>query len=656
MSEFRWSQLASSQDGLFELSRRVVGRGAYQGLTFHEIEAKSIISKAPPSTPWFGYSINAYRGCSHACTYCAAGDTPILMADGRTKAISEIRPGDVVVGTRREGGNRRFVESVVLDRWSTIKHAYRIVAGKDTVLIASGDHRFLTNRGWKHVTGAEQGPDQRPFLTLNNRLVGTTRFADPPKENEEYRRGYLCGMIRGDASIGTYTYRRRNGTPNTVHRFRLALADLEALARTQRYLAHFGVQTKEFLFSEQTATHRPIRAIRTSTGAAGDRIRQLIEWPVTESENWRLGFLAGFFDAEGSHFRGVVRFSNKDFEILGRVVDYLEDLGFNTVIEGPRPASGVATARIRGGLSEAMRFFLSVDPAITRKRQVIGSAIKFASNVQVREIRPLGFEIPMFDLTTTTGDFIANGVVSHNCFARPTHEYLGFGMGEDFDTQIVVKTNAVELIRAETEPGRWGGDMIAMGTNTDPYQAAEGKYKLTQGIIEVLAERGNDFSILTKSPLVLRDIDLIKDASRKSNVSVSFSVATLDENVWRRTEPGAPHPRKRLDALARLRAAGIPGGVMAAPLLPGISDQPEQVEALKKTSKESGAEWVNEVKLHLRGVRPHFMEWLAADSPELLSKYQSLYPLRQTRSRSELRGSQAKGQLVLFLDSHENVS
>ncbi|MGH9896858.1 MAG: intein-containing Rv2578c family radical SAM protein, partial [bacterium] len=112
MSEFRWSQLASSQDGLFELSRRVVGRGAYQGLTFHEIEAKSIISKAPPSTPWFGYSINAYRGCSHACTYCAAGDTPILMADGRTKAISEIRPGDVVVGTRREGGNRRFVESV----------------------------------------------------------------------------------------------------------------------------------------------------------------------------------------------------------------------------------------------------------------------------------------------------------------------------------------------------------------------------------------------------------------------------------------------------------------------------------------------------------------------------------------------------------------
>ena len=237
------------------------------------------------------------------------------------------------------------------------------------------------------------------------------------------------------------------------------------------------------------------------------------------------------------------------------------------------------------------------------------------------------------------------------CFARPTHEYLGFNMGDDFDRQIVVKTNAVELVRAETEPGRWCGDMIAMGTNTDPYQAAEGKYKLTKGIIEVLAERRNDFSILTKSPLVLRDIDLIADASRKSKVSVSFSVATLDEDVWRRTEPGAPHPRKRLDALARLRAAGIPGGVMAAPLLPGISDQPEKVAALKKAAMESGAEWVNEVKLHLRGVRPHFMNWLEADSPDLVAQYESLFPQRRQTARRDTNKSPQNGQLVLALES-----
>jgi DNA repair photolyase len=242
------------------------------------------------------------------------------------------------------------------------------------------------------------------------------------------------------------------------------------------------------------------------------------------------------------------------------------------------------------------------------------------------------------------------------CFARPTHEYLGFDMGSDFDRQIVVKTNAVELVRAETEPVRWGGDMIAMGTNTDPYQAAEGKYKLTQGIIEVLAERRNDFSILTKSPLVLRDLDLIQEASQRSKVSVSFSVATLDEDVWRRTEPGAPHPRKRLDALARLRAAGIAGGVMVAPVLPGISDRPEQLAALRAAANEAGAEWVNEVKLHLRGVRPHFLAWLAKDSPELVPRYETMYPLRRATRRSKLTTARPNGQLKLSLDSYENLS
>lgn len=633
MAEFRWSQLASSQDGLFELSRRVVGRGAYEGLTFHEIEARSIISKAPPSTPWFGYSINAYRGCSHSCTYCLAGHTPILLANGRTKAIADIRPGDVVIGTQRDGSYRRFVESVVLDHWSTIKPAYRIVAGHDTVLVASGDHRFLTNRGWKHVVGAEYGPGQRPFLTLNNRLVGTTRFPDPPKENEEYQRGYLCGMIRGDGSIGAYTYRRRNGSPNTVYRFRLALTDLEALARTKGYLAHFGVPTTDFAFLKETDTHRSMRAIRNSTRAANDRVRKLIEWQEDPTESWELGFLAGFFDAEGGCSRGILRFANKDPEILNRAQTILVKRGFDAIIEPDRLPGGVRTLRIRGGISEQLRFMVMTDPAITRKRTISGRALKVASKLDVREITPLGIEIPMYDLTTTTGDFIANGVVSHNCFARPTHEYLGFNMGNDFDNQIVVKTNAVELVRAETEPGRWSGDMIAMGTNTDPYQAAEGKYKLTKGIIEVLAERANDFSILTKSPLVLRDIDLIADASRTSKVSVSFSVATLDEDVWHRTEPGAPHPRKRLDALARLRAAGIPGGVMVAPLLPGISDRPDQVAAVKSAAKESGAEWVNEVKLHLRGVRPHFMTWLAADSPDLVASYETMYPPRRPKKQ-----------------------
>jgi DNA repair photolyase len=234
------------------------------------------------------------------------------------------------------------------------------------------------------------------------------------------------------------------------------------------------------------------------------------------------------------------------------------------------------------------------------------------------------------------------------CFARPTHDYLGFNMGTDFDTQIVVKANAVDLVRAETVPGRWPGDSIAMGTNTDPYQAAEGKYKLTQGIIEVLVERNNPFSILTKSPLVLRDIALITEASKRSDVSVSFSVATVDEDVWRRTEPGAPHPRKRLEALAKLRAAGVPGGVMMAPLLPGISDRPDQVAAVKKAAREAGAESWHPVKLHLRGMRQHFLDWLKEDSPELLQQYEEMYPERHPKPRQQRAEPPDRNQLRLL--------
>jgi DNA repair photolyase len=646
--EFRWSQLADSQDGLFETSRRVVGRGEYRGLTFHEVEARSIITKSPPGTPWFGYSINAYRGCSHACSYCLVGETPILMADGRTKPIASVKVGDRVYGTQRQGNYRRLVEAEVLDHWSTIRPAYRILAGNGTVLVASGDHRFLTDRGWKHVTGSQQGADQRPHLTRNNRLLGLGPSGPAPKNDDDYRRGYLCGMIRGGGTLGTCSYPRPGRTSFIVHRFRVALVDGEALERTSRFLRELGVETQESLYTEATERHREVRAVRASRKAAVDLIRAIIEWPDAMSEGWGLGFLAGLFDAEGSHSCGVLRFSNTDNTILTVVTDQLSRFGFDSVVEPERGPSRVRTVRIRGGMSEHLRFFLAVDPAITRRRSLLGTALKANSGMTVRSVEPLGFDLPMYDITTTTGDFIANGVISHNCFARPTHDYLGFNMGTDFDTQIVVKTNAVDLVRAETVPGRWPGDSIAMGTNTDPYQAAEGKYKLTQGIIEVLVERNNPFSILTKSPLVLRDIALITEASKRSDVSVSFSVATVDEDVWRRTEPGAPHPRKRLEALAKLRAAGVPGRVMMAPLLPGISDRPDQVAAVKKAAREAGAESWHPVKLHLRGMRQHFLDWLKEDSPELLQQYEEMYPERHPKPRQQRAEPPDRNQLRLL--------
>ena len=219
------------------------------------------------------------------------------------------------------------------------------------------------------------------------------------------------------------------------------------------------------------------------------------------------------------------------------------------------------------------------------------------------------------------------------CFARPTHEYLGFDLASDFDTQIVVKTNAVALARAETAPGRWAGDRIAMGTNTDPYQKAEGKYRLTQGIVEVLVERRNPFSILTKSTLALRDLDLFVEAAKASNVSVDFSIATLDETVWRETEPGTPHPRQRMKAVARLNDAGVPSGVLVAPLLPGISDAERQVAEVVAAADAAGARFVTPMLLHLSPpMKRHWLRWLRRHRPELVGEHAALY---QGRSRLE---------------------
>lgn len=219
------------------------------------------------------------------------------------------------------------------------------------------------------------------------------------------------------------------------------------------------------------------------------------------------------------------------------------------------------------------------------------------------------------------------------CFARPTHEFLGFDLAGDFDTKIVVKTNAVALTRAETAPGRWAGKRIAMGTNTDPYQRAEAKYRLTRGIVQVLTERRNPFSILTKSTLALRDLDLFVEAAAVTRVSVDFSIGTLDEDVWRETEPRTPHPRQRLAAVKRLNEAGVPSGVLAAPLLPSLSDGDDQVAAVTSAAEAAGATFVTPMLLYLTPpMKRHWTAWLRRHRPDLVDRYAELY-----RDRSRLQ-------------------
>jgi len=212
------------------------------------------------------------------------------------------------------------------------------------------------------------------------------------------------------------------------------------------------------------------------------------------------------------------------------------------------------------------------------------------------------------------------------CFARVTHTYMDMSAGADFETKIVVKINAPDVLRAQLRSRRWHGDHIAMGTATDPYQRAEGRYQLMRGIITALSDYRNPFSILTKGTLILRDLDLLTEAAKVTDVSTAFSIGTLDEGAWRASEPGTPHPRARMEAVAALNDAGIPCGVMLAPILPGITDAPEKMRAVVEAAIAAGATHVTPILLHLRPVvREEYMGWLQATHPTLVTRYEHMY-------------------------------
>jgi DNA repair photolyase len=594
---------------------------------FYEVRARSVLNKVPDRSRMpFRWTINPYRGCSHACSYCVGPETRILLADGRTTRLADLEVGDWVYGTVREGLYRRFTATQVLDKWSSIKPAYAVTLEDGNELIASAEHRFLTRRGWKHVIGAECGPLQRPHLTLGSRLLGPGGCVDAPLLDDDYRRGYLCGLIRGDGHIGSYRYTRPGRGPGDVHRFRLALADVEALNRASGYLAHFGVATAEFAFAQASGRHRAIAAIRTQSRANVEQISALISWPYLPSLSWMKGYLAGIFDAEGSCTTNVLRISNTDPEILGWIKAALGRFGFDYAVEPIAASNGLECVRIRGGLSERLRFFLGTDPAITRKRTIDGDALKTAARLHVTSIRPLEMVMRLYDITTGTGDFIANGVVSHNCFARPTHKYLDFNAGRDFEKEIVVKVNAPEVLRTELARPSWKREHVALGTNTDPYQWVEGRYRLMEGIWEALRDAANPCSVLTKSPLLLRDLPLMLEIAERASFSACLSIPTLEEKAWRATEPHTPSPRARLEAVAELNRAGIPTGVLIAPLMPAINDSPRQVEELLDRATAAGATSIGGIALHLRGeVRQVFMDWLRAQRPDLVPRYEQLY-------------------------------
>ncbi len=601
-----------------------------------------ITTNDSPDIP-FERSINPYRGCEHGCPYCAGGETPILMADGSTQLLEKIRAGDSVYGTVRDGWYRRYVKTHVLAHWSVIKRAYRITLEDGTELIASGDHRFLTERGWKFVTDAERGKTQRPHLTINNKLMGVGAFAAAPWKNEDYRRGYLCGLVRGDGTIGEYLQFYPNGNWGERFHFRLALCDTEALDRAQNWLNQESAETQRFAFGAPSGT--PMQAIRASSRSNVGRVREVIAWPELVSRSWRIGFLAGIFDAEGSYSCGVLRISNSDLDIIRWIRESLRALGFEYVVE---PGSlgvnkSILVVRLLGGLRETLRFFHTVDPAISRKRDICGQAVKSEARLSVVSIKPIRGAMRLYDITTGTGDFIANGVVSHNCYARPSHAYMGLSAGIDFETKLFYKADAARVLEEELARPGYVCKPITIGANTDPYQPVEREMKVTRSILEVLARTHHPASIITKSALVLRDLDLLTDMARDGLMSVALSITSLSPQTKRVLEPRTASPQARLRALRELNAAGVPTGVMVAPIIPAITDH--EMEAILEAAVAGGARWAGYTVVRLPyEIKDLFRDWLAEHFPDRAVHVMSLIrDMRGGRDYDSTFGDRMRG-------------
>lgn len=627
----------SNPTGRFERHRReAVDDGWYQGevpdfipTSIEPDRARSVIARNDSPDIPFEQSINPYRGCSHSCPYCLRGDTPILMGDGSARPIAKVSTGSEIYGTVGRGSGRRYVKTGVLAHWSVIKPAYRLSLADGTEIVAGADHRFLTERGWRFVAGAMGADSRRPCLTENDSLVGTGRFAGEMAKDSDYKRGYLCGLTRGDARLAVRS--------RMLHPFRPAVCDGEALSRAQSYLLDFCVAAHELSFQAAFGTRPSMQATGTAGRRSFEQIRLLTAWPSSPTRSWTAGFLAGIFDAEGSFSGGMLRIGITGLQAMDWICRCLRQLDFRFAIEKSAKdcARPIDVLRLVGGLPEQLRFLHSIDPAVGRKLDIQGRAVKGEAPLRVVSVEPAG-TMRLYDMTTGTGDFIANGVVSHNCYARPSHSYMGLSPGLDFETRLFYKRDAGKVLQEELSKPGYVCKPITLGANTDPYQPIERKMRVTRDILEVLARCRHPVTIITKGALVLRDLDLLVDLARDGLAGVGVSITSLDAELKRVMEPQAASPHARLEAVRRLNEAGVPTGVLVAPVIPALTDH--EMEAILEASAAAGARWAGYVLLRLPyEVKDLFREWLAAHYPDRADHVMSL--IRQMRGGKDYDSS-----------------
>ncbi|HSJ97943.1 MAG TPA: PA0069 family radical SAM protein, partial [Myxococcota bacterium] len=453
------------------------------------------------------------------------------------------------------------------------------------------EHRWLQDRHFRWTT------TERLKVGQSLRSIP---IVEPEAADREYRIGYLAGL-----SLGAGSFRREPAV------WSIALADIEPLLRSVAYLRHLGIPAE---IRPSEGSRRPMGMVEIRSRHRLEKLDKILHVELA-SRSYRRGFLAGFFDAEGHHGDSLRSFL-ADQDALERVRRYGASLGFAFQLEARK--SRASSLRLIGSVAERMRFLAVCRPAIRLEIERIWGFRPATTPDRIEAIEPAGVQ-DVVDIQTSGRTFYAAGLATHNCFARPTHEYLGFSAGLDFETRILVKEDAPALLRRALAAKSWRPQVVAMSGVTDPYQPIERRLGLTRRCLEVLRDFRNPVAIITKSRLVARDADLLAELAGFEAAAVSISVTTLDPQLQRRMEPRAPRPALRLEAIEALARAGVPVGVLVAPVVPGLTEH--ELPAILRAAADAGARHAGYVVLRLpHAVKELVDEWLARHYPERREK------------------------------------
>jgi DNA repair photolyase len=558
--------------------------------------ARSALSKNQSPDVGFDVGLNPYRGCEHGCIYCLAPETPVLFADMIWRPLGDVRVGDILAGFDEHappGGARKLRRAAVLGVWWSRKPSWRLVT-ENAEVVTTAEHRWLQSRSFRWSRTEQLSP---------GRMLRRLPVVMPTPICDDYRAGYIAGLSLAVGSFGS-----------AAAYWRIALVYREPLERLVSYLACFGIESNIRPFDGGARAPRALEKVEIRSLARLGLVSKILH-VERSSAGYRRGFVAGFFDAEGSSSSSL-RISQVDRHTLARVSGYARALGFDFK---PEPREGKASAiRLVGSLAERIRFFSIFEPAIRRKIDYVWGHMPPTSPERIDAVER-GRLRDVVDIQTTTGTFYAAGLATHNCYARPTHEYLGYSAGLDFETRILVKHELPELLRAALSAKSWKPQTIGISGVTDAYQPIERKLRLTRRALEVLADFRNPCSIITKSRLVARDADVLQELARHDAVSVTISLTSLDPELARRMEPRAAQPNARLWTIEQLAHAGVPVGVNLAPIVPGLTEH--EIPALLAAAADAGAQWAGWQLVRLPyAVKDLFAEWLEAHYPDRREK------------------------------------